>query len=66
MKLRKKAARCPHNPDIWEGCSDGTFCPLCIEGVCPDCRRLWLETGDSDLGPACRCGQPVVLPYSPT
>lgn len=65
-----QAARCPHSDEVHETCADGVFCAQCDEGVCPDCRRLWRETGnvdpetgDFEIGPACDCANPVVLPY---
>lgn len=67
----KKAPACRHDDDAIEPAADGFYCTLCDEGVCPDCRKLWRptgaidpETGDPEMGPACACNEPVLLPYS--
>lgn len=54
---RKKAplarlirTHCNHPARYIEVCSDGVYCTVCCEGLCPLCRRLW-----RDDAPTCSC-----------
>ena len=58
--LRLKG-RCPHDSVTWELCSDGTYCPACVEGICTYCRKLWKpvgkasSNGDVTYARSCKC-----------